>query len=320
MVDMRAVKRNIQGLKKSELPIAREVLARGWYLLLPVVVLLYMLIALKATPMKAAIGAIIATIVASMPSKETCMTPKRICLALAQGASSSLEVISACAAAGIVVGTLSLTGLGLKLSGLIIGASGGQIWLTLVLAAIVCLVLGMGLPTTAAYIISASAIAPAIIKLGVPPLVAHLFTFYFSCMSAITPPVAVAAYAGAGIAKAAPSAVGWEAVKLGSVAFIVPFAFAYGPALLMLASPVEVIWATISAMIGVTALAASIEGVFMGAMPLASRCLLFLGSLLLIKPGLSTDLMGFGFVAALVLRRLFKHYARPVGKGLSQRC
>jgi len=160
----------------------------------------------------------------------------------------------------------------------------------------------MGLPTTAAYIICAAIVAPSLINLGLPPLGAHLFIFYFSCLSAITPPVAVAAYVAAGIARANPVKVGFTAVRLGIVAFIVPYMFVYGPALLLQGDLLSVIWATFTAIIGVNALAGAMERWFMGqAASWFQTGVLFASALLLIKPGVTTDAIGFGLLAILFI-------------------
>jgi TRAP-type uncharacterized transport system fused permease subunit len=165
----------------------------------------------------------------------------------------------------------------------------------------ISLILGMGLPTTAAYIICAAIVAPSLIKLGLTPLGAHLFIFYFSCLSAITPPVAVAAYVAAGIARANPLQVGFTAVRLGIAAFIVPYMFIYGPALLLKGDTPSILWAILTALVGVTALASAMERWFMGQRASWPQTgLLFVGALLLIKPGLNTDLIGFILLGIVV--------------------
>lgn len=226
MVDLEAVKYNIQGLDESEIPDLKESLKRGMKLFVPVGVLLFMLLGMKTTPMKAAIFATASILIFGFLDKTDRMTLKDILNGAEAAGKSLCSVVGACATAGIVVAVFSLTGLGLKFSNFIVQLGGNSVIPSLVLAMLVCAVLGMGLPTTAAYIVCATAIAPALTGLGIPVLPAHLFLLYFASISAITPPVAVASYAAAGIAEENPIAVGMQAVKLGITGFILPFAFA----------------------------------------------------------------------------------------------
>ncbi|MEW6228596.1 MAG: TRAP transporter large permease subunit, partial [Bacillota bacterium] len=223
-----------------------------------------------------------------------------IASALFDGAKSSVGIISSCACAGIVIGVLSLTGAGLKFAQMVLALSHGNLLPALALSAVASLVLGMGLPTTASYLICAAVAAPALVELGVPPLAAHMFIFYYACISAITPPVALAAYAGAGLAKANPMRVGTTAVRLGLVAYIVPFMFVYGPPLLAQGSLGSILWAAITAIVGVGALAMGIEG-WIGnrGIGIVARALLVVASLTLIKPGLMTDMIGLGLFAVV---------------------
>lgn len=225
MVDLEAVKYNLKGLSQEEIPNLKDSIGRAMKLFVPVAVLLITMLGLGFTPMKSAIYAIAAIIICGLLDKRDRLTGKRILDGVVRGAKSLCTVVSACACAGIVVGMFSLTGLGLKFSNFIIQLGGNAMIPSLILSMLVCVILGMGLPTTAAYIVCATAIAPALTGLGIPVLAAHLFLLYFACISAITPPVAVAAYAASGIAEANPMRVGMEAVKLGITGFILPFAF-----------------------------------------------------------------------------------------------
>jgi TRAP transporter 4TM/12TM fusion protein len=238
--------------------------------------------------------AIVVTFAITFFKKETRMGRKRILDTLADGAIKATQVAAVCACAGIIIGITALTGVGLKISSILIDLGGVSILLSLFLAMVISLILGMGLPTTAAYIICAAVVAPSLIKLGLPPLGAHLFIFYFSCISAITPPVAVAAYVAAGIARANPVLVGFTACRLALAAFIVPYMFIFGPSLLFEGNLPSVIWAAVTAIIGVTALAAGAERWFMGKPTSWLQTILLLAAaLLLIKPGLTTDVIGF---------------------------
>ena len=199
-------------------------------------------------------------------------------------AKSSLQVIAACATSGIVVGMLSLTGLGLKLSNIIIGLGKGNLFISLVCAMVVSMILGMGLPTTAAYIIAATSVAPALIELGIPNLAAHLFILYYASISAITPPVAVASYAAAGLAEENAMKVGWEAVRLGIVAFIVPFAFVLNQKLLVVITglQIEVVIDLIFAFLTCLSLAFSAQGWLLRDISIFQRGILFLISLIML--------------------------------------
>jgi TRAP transporter 4TM/12TM fusion protein len=246
--------------------------------------------------------ATVITFVVTFFRKSTRMGSKRILDTLADGAIKATQVAAVCACAGIIIGIVALTGVGLKISAILIDLGGVSILFSLLLAMVISLILGMGLPTTAAYIICAAIVAPSLIKLGLPPLGAHLFIFYFGCISAITPPVAVAAYVAAGIARASPVKVGYTACRLGLAAFIVPYMFVYGPALLIEGGFYSIVWATITAIVGVVALAAGAERWFMGKPTSWLQTILLLAAaLLLIKPGLTTDLIGFGLLGIVFI-------------------
>ena len=226
MVDLESVKHNLHGLPSEEVPDLKKSLARGIKLFVPVGVLLVMLIGFKTTAMKAAIWSTAAIIIMGFLDSKERMKPRDLITGAVAAGKSLCSVISACATAGLVVSMFSLTGLGLKVSNFIVQLGGNNLVLSLVLSMIVCAIMGMGLPTTAAYIVCATAIAPALTGLGLIPLAAHLFLLYFASISAITPPVAVASYAASGIAEENPMRVGFTAVKIGLTGFILPFAFA----------------------------------------------------------------------------------------------
>jgi TRAP transporter 4TM/12TM fusion protein len=299
MIDLEAVRGGIHGVPREKLPPARKVLAEGSHLLVPVLALIYVLAVAHMTAIRAALVATACTVVVSWVRRHTRMGWRKVGKSLIEGAKGVLDVAAACACAGIIVGIVSLTGLGIKLAGAIVDLAYGHMVLALAFAMLVALLLGMGLPTTPSYIICAAVVAPALVKLGLPMLSAHLFVFYFACIAVITPPVALAAYAAAGIARENPWAVGIEAVRLGFTAFIVPYMFVYGPALLWEGGTGEIIWAAITATIGVFALAFSLEGYgwILGPLGWPARCLFFAAALLLIKPGLATDLAGFAAIA-----------------------
>jgi len=258
------------------------------------------------TPLLAGFYAVLLTIVISMVRKATRMNPRKVYAALEAGALSALPVAAACAAAGIVIGVVNLTGLGLRFSSLIINLSGGSLLVALVLTMVASLILGMGLPTTPAYVIQAALAVPALVNLGVPIIAAHLFCLYFAVISAITPPVALAAYAGASISGGNAMTTGFIATRLGLAAYIIPYMFVYGPALLTIGEPLDVVLAAVTALVGVVGLAAAAEGWLLGRMAVWERLLTLGSALLLIKPGWVTDLAGlilFGVVALSQFRR-----------------
>ena len=221
--------------------------------------------------------------------------------ALQGGAKDALAVALACACAGIVIGVISLTGLGISFTQMVVALSQNSLLLALVLTAIAGIVLGMGMPTTPAYIVMVSLLVPALIKLGVVTPAAHMFAFYFAVLSAITPPVALAVFAAAGLAKANMWEAGWQAVRIGAAGFIVPFMFVYEPALLMIGPWTEVLPAVASATIGCVLLAAGLYGYLLRECSLWQRLALVVAALMLIKPGWATDLAGIVLVSVVLV-------------------
>jgi len=225
----------------------------------------------------------------------------KILKSLKDGATATVPLAIACAAAGILSGVLSVTGLGSKMSGMIVSLSMGIPFLALVLTMIVAIILGMGLPTTAAYLILATVIAPALTEMGIPALTAHMFVFFYGCLSTITPPVALASYVAAGIAGADVNKVGWTAFKYGIATYILPFMFVYGPALLMQGTVGEIVWTIAISLVGVYSLAAGVVGYLRSALPAWARIALVLAGLSMISQGLVTDLIGVAVFAAIYL-------------------
>jgi TRAP transporter 4TM/12TM fusion protein len=207
-------------------------------------------------------------------------------------ARDTIQLVAVCACAGIIVGVVALTGIGGRFSELILGIAGANQLLAMVFVALVALILGMGMPTTAAYAIGAAVLAPGLAKLGVPVLVAHMFIFYFAVLSAITPPVALASFAAAGMAQADPWKTSWTALKMGLATFIVPFMFYYSPVLLWKGSMADIVQATVSGAIGVWFLASSTEGWLGGRLAMPLRVVLFGAALAMLHPGTVTDIIG----------------------------
>jgi TRAP transporter 4TM/12TM fusion protein len=260
MVDLESVKHGLSGLPQQDLPDLKRTLRRSFKLFFPLAVLLVFLLVLKATPMNSVIFAGAALIICGFFSKEDRLIPVKTLKGFENAGRNLPQVVSACACSGIVTGMFALTGLGLKFSNFLIQIGSFNVLLSLVLAMLICVILGMGLPAVAAYIICATAIAPALVKIGIPVLPAHLFLFYFSCISAITPPVAVASYAASGIADENALKIGLTAVKLGIAGFVLPFTFALNPDYLHIGFDPLTLFTWISAFVVCYSAAITIQG------------------------------------------------------------
>jgi len=297
-VHFEAVRTDLRGMLEAPPRLAAVVLSRG-HLLLPVAVMLYILFE-GYTPMYACIFSIIAALILANVKKETRMGLEKILDALEDGAKGALQVACACACAGIIIGIVNLTGLGLKFTGFVLYLAGESLAPALLFTMIAGIILGMGLPTTAAYIVMAALLVPGLIKLGIVPIAAHMFAFYYAIISAITPPVALAVYAGAGLAGSNIWKTGLAAVRIGAPGFIIPFMFAYEPSLLFVGSAWEILSAFISASIGVIMLAGGLIGWFVWRVNIVERLLLIGGAILLIKPGIYTDIVGLIFLGIVI--------------------
>lgn len=306
MVHLEAQRCGLKGLPPEEIPNFFKLMFSYWYLLLPLVVLVYMMMT-GYTPARSALMAILVSIIVSMFRKETRMNLHTFLDALEAGARNIIGVAVACAVAGCIVGIVTLTGIGLKLAGGLLALSGGHVLLALFFTMIASIVLGMGVPTTANYVIMATITAPVVLNLGIDLLPAHMFVFYFGIVADITPPVALAAYAGSAIARSNPLKTGVQATKLAIAAFIIPYVFALNPSLLVLpaSGPLEVITVTITAFIGMFGVAIAVEGYVFGKVNPLLRLVALAGGLLLIVPGLTTDISGIALIAiVLVFQKL----------------
>nr|WP_321298774.1 TRAP transporter permease [uncultured Sphaerochaeta sp.] len=301
-VQLRASKNNLQGIPKEELPKARDVMRERGHLLLPIAFLLYMLLFSGATVIFSAFWAIVATIVVSMARKSTRMTYKQILDAFAEGTRAVVSVAVACAVVGIIIGVVSLTGFGLNMANAIIQLGQSNLMLTLLLTMVTCMILGMGLPSIPAYLITATMAAPALVKLGIPPLAAHMFVFYFAMFANITPPVALASFAAAGLSGGDPMKTGLQSVKLSLAGFIVPYMFIYNTALLLIeTTPLVAIRVTVTAIVGVCMIGMATEGYFLSEMKWVIRILAFAGALLLITANVVQDAIGLSLLAVVLL-------------------
>ncbi|MEC3882256.1 TRAP transporter fused permease subunit [Halobacillus litoralis] len=294
-----ARKQNIRGLSKEELPKTNKLVKR-LDLFLPLVIIIGFLLAGR-TPTYAALFAIVTAFVISFFRKETRMSWKGIIKLLEEGARVALPVIAACATAGIIAGTVTTTGLGPKIAGGIIDLAQGQFFLVMFFTMIACIILGMGLPTTANYVVTATMAAPALLAFDVPVIAVHMFVFYFGIVADITPPVCLAAYAGAGIAGANPMKAGVTAVKLAIAAFIIPYVFVTNP-ILLLQGDVNAFNLTISvltALLGMAAISSALIGYFATKVTWIERIALVFCGLMLVYPNLIISLIGLGIFGAV---------------------
>ncbi|WP_085991569.1 TRAP transporter permease [Oceanobacillus senegalensis] len=303
MVHLEALRLNLPRSAKEDIPKITTCLKEGWYYFIPLVVLVYFLIEGYSASRTGFYG-ILTIIAVSWFRKQTRMEIRSIFNALVDGAKASIPVTTACAAAGLVIAGMMTTGLGGKLTSIVLGLTEGLLFPTLIFVMFICIILGMGMPVAAAYILTAMLAAPALIELGVPSISAHLFIVYFSIFSAITPPVAVAAFAAAGIADANPNRVGFESLRLGLVGFIVPYMFVLEPSLLMNGSIMEIVVSFGTAIIGVLALATGVIGWMITKTNVLERVILMSGGLLSLYPGLLSDSIGVvGIILVFVLQK-----------------
>ena len=313
MVDAKAVKLGIAGLKKEQLPKGREVLKNGWFLALPFLVLIALMM-MNYTPMKAGFYAIISLLVILLIFDRKKLNWANITNALENGAKGVISVSVTSACAGIIVGVIMITGLGLKFTSIITTVSNGNLLIALILSAVVAIILGMGLPTVPAYIVMSSLVAPALIKMGVAPMAAHMFVLYFAVLSCITPPVAIASYAAAAIADANAIKVGFESVRLAVVAYIIPFVFVYNPVLLFDGKPIDIFLSFATAVLGCMALTWAIEGVVEGKIPWWARIVSLLAAAFLVWPEHLSDV--FGVVIFAVLYYFYRYKVKKQQKVL----
>ena len=318
MVHFEAKKLGLKGLAKDSIPHFGRLLLKKGYLFLPVVVLVAMM-SFGFTPAYAACFGILTAFIVSFFSKDTRFSPATFTDALTGGARNTIGVAIACAVAGIVVGIVSLTGIGQMLIGELIAIvnlpffkmTGTSLFVALFFTMIACLILGMGVPTTANYVIMATITAPMVMRtgeemgIGIPVLAAHMFVFYFGIVADITPPVALAAYAGSAIAKSNPIKTGINATRLAITAFIIPYIFIFNPAMLFIdTTPFKVIQIIVSSCVGMFSLAAGIEGYMLRTVSWPWRIAAIAGGLMLIDPGLYTDIAGFGIIAAVIVAQV----------------
>ncbi|MGL6251367.1 MAG: TRAP transporter permease, partial [Billgrantia desiderata] len=282
----------MQGLPKDQLPVFRS-MVKQVYLFLPIIILIGTLF-MGYSVIRAGTLAMVSAAVVSWFTPHW-MGPKALLNALSLGARMAIPLIAVCACAGIIVGVIALTGVGARFASMLLGIADASHLLALFFAMCISILLGMGMPTTAAYAVAASVVAPGLQQIGIPPLVAHFFVFYYAVLSAITPPVALAGYAAAAISGTDPLKTAMTSFKFGLAAFIVPFMFFYSPALLMDGTWMQILRVALTAGVGIYLLAASVQGWFLnGGVNLVQRVLLLAAALSMIAGGWMTDLLGVG--------------------------
>ncbi len=295
-VHLEAKKLGLSGIPKEQLPVFTQLLKKI-YLLLPLVMLVVWVSGNYMTMQRAASYAILLSIGVSLFDKENRITPAKLIDALEAGGRGTITVAAACGVAGIISGTITMTGLANELINGIISLANGRLIIALVLTMLCCIVLGMGVPTTANYCIMAATTAPILIRMGVPTLAAHFFVFYFGIVADITPPVALAAYAGSAIAKSNPMKTAFNASRLAIAVFIVPYVFCFSPALLLIdTTAIAVVQIFITASIGIFGVSAALEGYLLADIPMLIRALMVCGGIMMIEPKLTTDLIGLALI------------------------
>jgi len=322
-VQMRAIKDGLNGLPRDQMPKVAKVMRERGHLLIPIAFLLYMLIWSGKTVIFSAFWTIVVTIIVAELRPISRMSVKDVCDAFVAGAKSTVSVAIACACVGIIVGICGLTGFALNVAHAIIsigtkavpGMPQVSLFLTLLFTMVTCMILGMGLPSIPSYLITATIAAPALVELGQPEIAAHMFCFYFAMFANLTPPVALASFAAAGLSGGNPMKTGWASVKLALAGFIVPFMFVYNPQLLLenvtFLSGARVV---ITSCVGVLLIAASVEGYLRGRLNVLLRIVAFAGAFLLIDSQLATDIIGVGILVVILAWQLLRGKAGTPGK------
>ncbi|OBX35046.1 DctM-like transporter [Halomonas elongata] len=314
MVDFEAARKGMRGMRSDEIPRFRR-LVKQVYLFAPIIILIAALFmgysVIRAGTLATASAAVVSWL---SPNK---MGLRAILTALQLAGSMSIQIIAVCACAGLIVGVIALTGVGARFSSLLLGLAGVSQLLALFFAMCISILLGMGMPTTAAYAVAASVVAPGLIEIGIQPLVAHFFVFYFAVVSAITPPVALASYAAAGISGDRAMSTSVASFKIGLAAFIVPFMFFYSPAMLMEGSWMQILRVGATATLGIVLLSATVQAWFFGPVKAWQRIVMLIGALCMIYGGLMTDVAGLaiGIVLFLLQRGRNDGGTRSVASG-----
>ncbi len=296
-VHFEAKKLGLEGMTKDKLPKVSKVMKERGHLLVPILIVLYLLIA-GYTPIRAALGAIASSIIVSAIKKDTRLSLKDVFEGLVNGARSALTVIAACATAGIIIGVVTQTGLGLKMGSVLVSVANGKLILTLFFTMLTSLILGIGVPTTANYVITSTIAAPALVLLGVPVMAAHMFAFYFGIVADVTPPVCLAAVAASGVAKSEPMRTGVQAARLAIAAFLIPYIFVYSPQLLLIdVNAMQIIIIIITSIVGIISVASALTGYFITNMTTIERLIFLVGGVMLVTTNIAVNGVAIIFLA-----------------------
>jgi TRAP transporter 4TM/12TM fusion protein len=317
-IDFKAMQDGLKGLSPEEMPDVRTDIWKRIHLLIPLGLIIYYIVSMTATPVTAAARATGMVVLVGFLRRETWMGPEKILGAMEKTAREAVTVAVPCAVAGLIIGVVIYSGLGLKLTEILLALSGGKLYLALFLVMIAVIILGMGMPTSAAYLIGAILLAPFLIKLGVHHLAAHMFIFYFAVISMITPPVALASYAAASISESAIWETGWLAFKMAIPGFLVPYVIIYNPGLILEGPLWDTVWGTFTTLVGILGLVGTVVGFFFGQLSLLKRFILLVGAVFLIVPELVTDLFGMAIVGGMVVTQVRQRSA-PRGNGRDKR-
>lgn len=304
VVDSIAVKNHLVGLPKDQLPSIKEIMLTRGQLGIPIIFVIAVIL-MGWSPMKAAFWGTAAVVLVACIRKETRPTVKSFLEALESGTKSVANIVISCAAAGIIVGVISMTGLATKLSYTLVSISGGNIYIAAVLTAIITIILGCGMPPTPTYVILSVVLVNPLTQMGASALSAHMFIFLFACIGALTPPVAITAYTAAAIAKSGPNKTGIRAFRMGLVAYIIPFIFLLSPAILLVGSTAEVLMAVITSVVGIFCLTGAVEGYIFQYWSVVPRILLAIAAVLMLIPGTVTDIAGIVCILAAWLVNRF---------------
>jgi TRAP transporter 4TM/12TM fusion protein len=314
-IDFEAAKNGLKGLPRNELPSLRKTIIDGWYYLLPIAALLFFLLYFQFSASLSAMGASIVIIAVSYFKKQTRIGLNKFGEGLKTTATSMMMIAVMCATAGIIVGSVQLTGLAFRLSGLLTAIAGGNIAILLVLTAVVAIILGMGMPTSAVYVILATLVAPTMVKMGIVPMAAHFFLFYYGVIALITPPVCPASYVSAAIANSPPMKTGWLATRIGIAGFVVPFVFVFKPVMLLQGSIVSGLLVGLEATVIVLALSSGLGGYLWKPINIWQRVIITVGGFTMLYPYSSwATVTGLVFIAIPVFLQLV-----PVLRGRTRR-
>lgn len=297
-VHFEAKKLGLEGLPKDKIPKVGRIMKERGHLLIPIIVVIYLLVA-GYTPIRAALGAIASSIVCSALKKETRLSLQDIFEGLVNGARSALTVIAACACAGIIIGVVTQTGLGLKMGSILVSIAKGKLLLTLFFTMLTSLILGIGVPTTANYVITSTIAAPALLMLNVPILAAHMFAFYFGIIADVTPPVCLAAVAASGVAKSEPMKTGVQAARLAIAAFLIPYIFIYSPELLLIdVNGLQLVLIVLTSVVGIISVASSLTGYFVTNMNTLERGIFLVGGVMLVTTNITLNIVAIAILGS----------------------